>query len=116
MNFKVVSNGAILTQLLLQAIELSRNFTEKKKNQFQVFSFAYFLTLPYTALPEEQAALLINKSCWLMEVAKEQAPPPQKGDYNEELLVRGGAFITSKATLYKCNTQSVHNAKGKDHS
>lgn len=91
MNFKVVSNGAILTQLLLQAIELSCNSTEqkKKKNQFQVFSFAYFLTLLYTALPEEQAALLINKSCWLMEVAKEQAPPLQKGDYNEELLVQG---------------------------
>lgn len=92
MNFKVVSNGAILTQLLLQVIELSCNFTEQKKekkNQFQVFSFAYFLTLLYTALPEEQAALLINKSCWLMEVAKEQAPPPQKGDYNEELLVQG---------------------------
>jgi hypothetical protein len=30
-NFKVVSNGALLTRQLLQAIELSCNFTEQKK-------------------------------------------------------------------------------------
>lgn len=35
LNLKVVSNGAILTQLLLQAIELPWNLTEQKKINFK---------------------------------------------------------------------------------
>lgn len=48
LNFKVVSNGAILTQLLLQAIELPCNFTEQKKINFKFSPLLIFW--PYCRL------------------------------------------------------------------
>lgn len=57
LNFKVVSNGTLLTKLLLQAIELSRNFTEEKKINSKFPPLLIFLPLLYIALPERKAPL-----------------------------------------------------------
>lgn len=57
LNFKVVSNGALLTNLLLQATELSRNFTEEMKINNKFPSLLIFLPLLYIALPERKASL-----------------------------------------------------------
>lgn len=57
LNFKVVSNGILLTKLLLQAIELSCNFAEEKKINNKFPPLLIFLPLLYIALPERKALL-----------------------------------------------------------
>lgn len=56
------------------------------------------LCLLQTALPGEQAALLISKSVWLMEEGQGQAPPPWKGEPMRSFCyIQGWAFITNQA-------------------